>query len=246
MIEEILPRRTMLARRAPTGRDREARPIAQVIIANPDQAVFVFACAQPAPHLRMLDRFLVVAEAAHLPAIVCANKCDLVTDEAAKASFGPYAALGYPVLYTSATRGDGVGALRSTLRDRLSVLAGPSGVGKSSLLNAVEPGLGLKTRAVSDATTKGRHATVFAELVPLHDGGYVADTPGLRALALWDVEPEELDGYFVEMRPYAADCDFSDCAHLHEPGCAVRAAVRSGAISAARYDSYLRIRQGEE
>lgn len=251
MIESIAPRRTVLARRAPSGSGRSGRRAAerareQVIIANPDQAVFVFACAQPEPHLRALDRFLVMAEASHLPALICANKVDLVAREQAEALFGIYPPLGYPVIYTSTRTRVGLDELRARLRGKLSVLAGPSGVGKSSLLNAIQPGLGLQARAVSQATQKGRHTTVYSELLPLKEGGYVADTPGMRALALWDVEPEELDGCFVELRPLVAYCAFSDCTHLHEPGCAVRQAVAAGQIAASRYDSYCRLRRGED
>jgi ribosome biogenesis GTPase len=246
MIEAITPRERVLSRRAPSGHDRKGeKESAQVILANPDQAMFVFACAEPAPHLRMLDRFLVIAEAARLPAVICANKCDLVTSEAASELFKPYPPLGYRVLYTSAAMGTGVANLRGLLRGKLSVLAGPSGVGKSSLLNAVQPGLGLKARAVSQATTKGRHTTVYPELLPLEGGGFVADTPGMRAVALWDIEPEELDGYFVEIRPHVAHCEFSDCTHLYEPGCAVRKAVEAGEISPLRYESYCRLRAGD-
>jgi ribosome biogenesis GTPase len=215
-------------------------------VANPDQVVFVFACAQPAPHLRMLDRFLVVAEVNRLPALICANKADLVTAAEAEARFGLYARLGYSVVYTSALTGQGLDELRGRLQDKLSVLSGPSGVGKSSLLNALEPGLGLRARAVSTATTKGRHTTVHVELLPLAAGGYVADTPGIRSLGLWDVEPDELDGYFVEIGPWVADCEFSDCTHMHEPGCAVLAAVERGDIARSRYESYVRLRAGDE
>jgi ribosome biogenesis GTPase len=247
MIEEVAPRAHVLSRRAPTGygRGRARAARAQILVANPDQAVFVFACAEPAPHLRMLDRFLVIAEAARLPAVVCANKSDLASPEAARGLFALYPPLGYRVLYTSAITGAGVGEMRDLLRGKLSVLAGPSGVGKSTLLNAVQPGLGLKAREVSRATTKGRHTTVYPELLPLEGGGYVADTPGMRALALWDIEPEELDGYFVEIRPLVAHCEFSDCTHLHEPGCAVRRAVEAGQVSASRYESYCRLRAGD-
>jgi ribosome biogenesis GTPase len=250
MIESVAPRRSVLARRAPTGYGRgsqraAARERAQVIIANPDQVVFVFACAEPAPRLGALDRFLVMAEAAGLPALICANKVDLVSPEQAQALFGAYPPLGYPVLYTSAKHAAGVTDLRERLRGRLSVLAGPSGVGKSSLLNAVQPGLGLRAQAVSLATQKGRHTTVYPELLPLEAGGFVADTPGLRALALWDIEPEELDGYFVEMRPLVAGCAFSNCTHLTEPGCAIRSAVAAGQIALSRYQSYCRMRLGE-
>lgn len=247
MIEHIAPRVNALSRRAPNARTgARATDRAQVIVANPDQVIFVFACANPAPRVRMLDRFLVMAEVEGLPALICANKSDLVMPEAAQALFGVYPTLGYPTLYTSAATGQGVEALRAALVGKISVFSGPSGVGKSSLLNALQPGLGLRAKAVSHATTKGRHTTVHPELLPLEGGGYVADTPGLRALGLWDVEPEELDGYFVEIRPLVADCEFNDCLHLSEPGCAVRRAVAEGRVSPARYDSYCRLRRGED
>jgi ribosome biogenesis GTPase len=237
-----------LTRRPPHGGKRVDRrgQKGQVIIANPDQAVFVFACADPAPHLRMLDRFLILAEVMRVPAVICANKLDLVSPDAARKTFDLYRQIGYQVIYTSAATGAGVPELREQLAGRLSVLAGPSGVGKSSLLNTVQPELGIKTKAVSQATTKGRHTTVHPELIPLDTGGYVADTPGIRALALWDVEPEELDAYFVEIRPLVSECEFNDCTHTHEPGCAVRNAVDNGEIAHSRYDSYIRLRRGEE
>lgn len=253
LIETVAERERALVRRSPgsyipgnkaTGYDE--RGIEQVLVANPDQAVFVFACANPAPHVRMLDRFLVVAEANDIPAVICANKTDLVTAADAQQIFGPYVEIGYPVLFTSALTGQGVRALRQTLRGRISVLAGPSGVGKTSLLNGVRPGLGLQVRAVSRATTKGRHTTVHSQLWPVEGDGWVADTPGLRALALFDVEPEELDGYFVDIAPLVANCAFSDCTHVHEPGCAVRAALAAGRLHRSRYDSYLRMRAAEE
>jgi ribosome biogenesis GTPase len=149
------------------------------------------------------------------------------------------------VLYTSAISGKGVEDLRRALSGKLSVLAGPSGVGKSSLLNKLQPGLGLRTEAVSEATGKGTHTTVTRELLPLAAGGYVADTPGLKAFALWDIEPDELDAYFRELAPLVEGCEFSDCTHEHEPGCAVRAAVEAGKIDVNRYESYLRMRSGE-
>lgn len=250
MIEEVLPRERVLSRRAPgsggRGGRRDEDVVEQIIVANPDQAVLVFACAHPAPHLRMLDRFLVSAEANHLPALIAANKVDLVGPEAARALFGLYERLGYPVLYTSAATGEGLQALRAAVTGRLSVFTGPSGVGKSSLLNALQPGLGLKARAVSRATTKGRHTTVHSELLELDEGGWVADTPGLRSLGLWDLEPEEIDGYFVEIKPLVAGCVFNDCTHTHEPGCAVRAAVEAGQVAPSRYESYLRLRAGDQ
>lgn len=240
VIEVVEARERALSRRYP-GRDVE-----QVIVANPDQAIVVFACADPDPNFRMLDRILVVTEREGIPTVICANKIDLVDLRSAKAEFGEYAGLGYRVLYTSALTGKGIRALRKLLYDRLSVLAGPSGVGKTSLLNAVEPGLGLRTRDVSQVTGKGLHTTVVRELVPLARGGYVADTPGLKAFALWDVEPEELDAYFREIAPLVAKCEFSDCTHVHEPGCAVIAALEAGGVSPERYDSYVRMRLGEE
>jgi ribosome biogenesis GTPase / thiamine phosphate phosphatase len=246
VIETIEERSRVLSRRAALPWKGSQRDIEQVIVANPDQAVFVFACADPDPNFRMLDRFLVVAESQSLPAVICANKLDLVVARDARREFGEYAGLGYPVVYTSAKTGKGVDALREVLTGRLSVLAGPSGVGKSSLLNLVQPGLGLATREVQQATGKGKHMTVVPELIPLQGGGYVADTPGLKALDLWDIEPSELDAYFPEIRPLVAECGYSDCSHLHEPGCAVLAAVAAGRISPERYDSYCRIRLGRD
>jgi len=242
MIEAVLPRQRMLARMAPTPHGEYQ----QIIVANPDQAVFVFACANPEPRLGMLDRFLVITEKQGLPGLIVANKVDLVSLEQAQKLFGHYVPLGYAVLFTSARRGTGLEELRQRLRGKLSVLVGPSGVGKTSLLNALQPGLGLLVREVSQATSKGRHTTVVRQLFPLAEGGYIADTPGLKALALWDIEPHELDGYFPELRPLVEDCQFSDCTHLHEPGCAVREALMKGQIHPDRYESYVRMRQGQE
>jgi ribosome biogenesis GTPase len=239
VIEEVLPRQRVLSRRDP-GRDAE-----QVLIANPDQAIFVFACADPEPNFRMLDRFLVVAERESIPAIICVNKLDLVERRSVRQAFAEYPTLGYPVLFTSALCGSGIKDLRRTLKGRISVLAGPSGAGKTSLLNAVQPGLNLATGAISNARKEGRHTTVAPRLIRLQGGGHVADTPGLKALALWDIEPEELDAYFPEMRSKVSQCGFSDCSHTHEPGCAVIAAVEGGEISLERYDSYLRMRAGD-
>ncbi|MBN2148613.1 MAG: ribosome small subunit-dependent GTPase A [Anaerolineales bacterium] len=242
MIDEIEVRQRELVRLAPTSRG-EYR---QVIIANPDQAVFVFACAQPSPRLGMLDRFLVVAERQGIPALIIANKVDLVGQIEAEALFNHYVPLGYTVTYTSVPRGLGLDDLRQQLGGKVSVLAGPSGVGKSSLLNALQPGLGLVVRDVSRATEKGRHTTVVRQMFPLAVGGYVADTPGLKALALWDITAEELDGYFPELRDLVAQCQFSNCTHVHEPGCAVREAVESGRVHPQRYESYVRMRLGQD
>jgi ribosome biogenesis GTPase len=194
----------------------------------------------------MLDRFLVIAEKQEIPAVIVANKVDLVGQEAAEAIFDIYSELGYPIIYTSAKTGQGVEELRAVLTGKISALAGPSGVGKSSLLNAMQPGLGLEVDEVSQALNKGVHTTVVRQLFPLADGGYVADTPGWKSLALWDTEPEEIDGYFPELRELVPHCQFSDCTHTHEPGCAVLEAVEKGNVYQERYESYLRLRAGEE
>jgi ribosome biogenesis GTPase len=240
VIEEIAPRDRALVRTAPSARG----VYRQVILANPDQAVFVFACAHPAPHLRMLDRFLVVAEQQGVPALVVANKIDLAEPEILKKD-RKSVPLGYPVIFTSARTGQGVNELREQLTGKLSALAGPSGVGKSSLLNAVQPGLGLAVRDVSQLTSKGRHTTNIRQLFPLSAGGYVADLPGMRLLSLWDIQPEELDGYFPELRGLVQECLYNDCTHQNEPGCAVIESVNEGRISPERYESYLRLRFGE-
>ena len=238
MIEEIQERRSMISRMAPTARGEYQ----QILIANPDQAVFVFACTDPDPRLRMLDRFLIVAEKAEIPALIVFNKVDLIGWRYARKWYGHYKNIGYQMLFTSAATGRGVNALHKRLSGKVSVLAGPSGAGKSSLLNAVQPELGLSARDVSKVTRKGRHTTVVREMFPLEAGGYVADTPGLKAMALWDIEPEEVDGYFPELRDLVADCKFSNCMHLHEPGCAVKEAVEKGHVHDERYQSYIRLR----
>ncbi len=239
VIEEVLPRETQLSRLRPGPGHT---PVEHVIVANPDQAVFIFAVRDPLPRLRMLDRLLVLAENNDLPAIICANKVDLVDgEEEARRLFGLYQEIGYPVLYTSTRTGQGVEELGERLRGQISVLSGPSGAGKSSLLNTIQPELGLATKEISESTGKGRHTTVSVRLWPLVEGGYVADTPGLREAGLWDIEPEELAWHFVEMRPYLSDCRFPSCTHTHEPDCSVKAAVEAGVINEDRYESYCRL-----
>jgi len=236
VIEEIEERERAIVRLDPRPRGIYQ----QVLLANPDQAVFVFACANPDPKLRMLDRFLVVAEKQKVPPIIIANKTDLLSN--AEKIFGMYTQLGYRVIYTSVKEGRGIEELREVLRGKISAFAGPSGVGKSSLLNALQPGLGLAVNEISTAMNKGKHTTVARQLFPLEGGGYVADTPGWKSLALWDTEPEEMDAYFPELAPLVAQCQFSDCSHTHEPGCAVLAALEAGRIHRERYESYLRLR----
>jgi ribosome biogenesis GTPase len=240
VIESVEPRRSKFSRRqpGPRGTWRE-----DVMVANLDQVLVVFACADPMPHLRMLDRFLVVAEHNEVPAAVVANKVDLVGLPAAREAFGLYEAIGYPVHYTSAREGIGLEELADSMAGRTSVVTGPSGVGKSTLLNAIQPGLRLATGDVSEALHKGRHTTTAAELHRLEGSrhGYVADTPGLRELGLWEIPPEELPWCFPEFEAHLGSCAFNDCRHLDEPRCAIRAAVERGDVSEARYDSYRRL-----
>jgi ribosome biogenesis GTPase / thiamine phosphate phosphatase len=241
-IESVHERRSVLLRRAP---GKAPRP--KTIVANVDRVLVVFAVARPDPHLRMLDRFLVLCEANGLDALIVANKVDLAGEDAARELFGMYERIGYPVLYTAAKEGTGIERLKEHLCGTTSVLTGPSGVGKSSLLNTVQPGLGLRVAAISEAVLKGRHTTVTAQLIPLHCGGYVADTPGLRELGLWGIEREDLDACFPEFHPYLGTCRYGNsCSHTHEPGCSVKEAAEAGEIPAARLQSYQRLLDGDE
>jgi ribosome biogenesis GTPase len=235
-IEKVAPRRTELVRRAPGRNARRAK----VIAANVEQVVIVFAAANPEPRLRMLDRFLVLAELNGLAAHIVINKLDVAGDaDALRARFSPYAAAGYDVLFTSTKQNLQLDAFRALLCGRESAIAGPSGVGKSSLLNSLEPGLSLRVGAVSEAVNKGTHTTVSARLVRLGCGGHVVDTPGLREVGLWGMDPDRLDDAFPEFRPYLDQCRFgSSCTHTHEPDCAVQAAVEEGAVVRERYESY--------
>lgn len=235
-IAEILPRRSTLRRRSPGNGYGE-----RVVVANVDQVVVVFAIADPVPRLRTLDRFLVIAEANALAARVVINKCELAGTADVPAKFADYVGAGYEVHYTSVRTGVGLPELLDALRGRMSALSGPSGVGKSSLLNALYPGLNLRVGAVSTAVGKGQHTTVGALLHPLPDGGYVVDTPGLRDVGVWGIEPGELDRCFPEFRPVLGHCRFADCTHRTEPDCAVRLAAVAGTVSAARYASYITI-----
>jgi ribosome biogenesis GTPase len=244
-IELVEPRASKFSRRQPGPRGVWKE---DMLVANVDQVLVVFACADPMPHLRMLDRFLVVAEHNEVPAVVVANKVDLVGLEQARATFSLYHDIGYPVHYVSAREGIGVEELADRLSGRTSVVTGPSGVGKSTLLNAIQPGLRIETGDVSQFLHKGRHTTTSAELHALTapGNGYVADTPGLRELGLWQIPPNELAWCFPEFEPFLGRCAFNDCRHLEEPRCAVLAAVAAGQLSHARHDSYRRLLLNEE
>lgn len=245
-IEEVLPRTSALSRAMRTegkrGSGESERE--QVIIANAEQALFVFAAAQPAPNLKMLDRFLVAGEKSEIDHLVIViNKLDLEDNSVTQARFAPYVKMGYQVLFTSARDGIGVDELKTLLKDRISVFTGPSGVGKTSLLNFIQPELGRKVKAVSERRSEGQHTTRDSVLIRLDMGGYLADTPGMRSLTLWDIEPEELDGYFRDIAPYVEKCKFNDCSHKSELGCAVREAVEQGEIARSRYSGYLQLRE---
>ena len=237
-IDEILPRRSQLARRAPGSGQGE-----RIVAANVDQVVVVFAATKPEPHRRMLDRFLVIAEANSLDSRIVINKIELVQREKTEQEFADYARAGYAVHFTSVKQRVGLEELHRELEGRTSVLTGPSGVGKSSLMNAMYPGLDLRVGEISESVNKGRHTTVGALLHPLPDSGYVVDTPGLREIGTWGLASEHLDECFREFRPFIPECRFGNCTHRVEPGCAVREAVASGALSDERFDSYLRLRE---
>ena len=237
-IDEILPRHSQLARRAPGGGQGE-----RIVAANVDQVVVVFAATKPEPHRRMLDRFLVIAEANSLDSRIVINKVELVDRQRTEEQFADYTRAGYAVHFTSVKQRIGLDDLHRELEGRTSVLTGPSGVGKSSLMNAMYPGLDLRVGEISESVNKGRHTTVGALLHPLPDSGYVVDTPGLREIGTWGLASEHLDECFREFRPFIPECRFGNCTHRVEPGCSVRAAVESGTLSAERYDSYLRLRE---
>jgi len=246
-IIQILPRRNTLSRRSAVPMPG-AHAHEQFIAANLELVVPVFAAANPAPRWHLLDRYLVLAEMVEAPALICITKSDLARDKDNRlsaelaAALNAYEQLGYPVVVTSAQDGSGIETMRQALYSKQSVLLGKSGVGKTSLLNALQPGLGLRVNEVNRVTGKGRHTTSQAVLFHLDSGGDIIDTPGIREFGLWDILPEDLALYFVEMRPLVGRCRFGlGCRHVEEPGCAVRQAVTSGQISPQRYQSYIKL-----
>ena len=238
VIERVEPRHGVVSR---TSRGRQ-----HVLVANVDQLVIVTSAAEPRLKPNLIDRLLVTAEKGGTRPVICINKIDLIDPADLMPLVGVYAQLGYEVLLVSAATYVGIDRLRDQLAGAESVVTGQSGVGKSSLLNAVEPGLDLRVQSVSEETQKGRHTTTTAELIPLSFGGYVVDTPGIRQFQLWDVIPEEVSGFFRDLRPYVSGCRFPDCTHTHEDNCAVKDAVADGWIDARRYESYVQIRSGDE
>jgi ribosome biogenesis GTPase / thiamine phosphate phosphatase len=236
VIEELLPRRTELARSA------GERGGAQVMLANLDQAVLVFAVREPAPHFGMLDRYLALAERAGIDVTIVLNKLDLGTTPEIDQACALYQGLGYSVLRTSVVTGEHLAELGARVAGRVSLLTGPSGVGKSSLINVLLPDAAQRTSDVSTATGKGRHTTTGARLLPLPGGGWLADSAGIRELALWNVPADELALCFLELRDRADECLYEDCAHsARDEGCALRAALAEGIITPARFASFERL-----
>ena len=249
IIEYVFPRRAVLSRSAPPPRprlelssfDRSEQETEQVIIANPDQVLAVFSVRNPTLNPFMVDRYLVACEAVQLPVVIVANKVDLLADEDDHDPLGLYQGVGYSVCYTSALTGEGLEALGAVVRGRLSVLTGPSGVGKSSLLNALWPHLDLKVGDVSEFHDRGKHITPVGQLLIPEPDTYIADTPGMRQFRFWDIDPEQLEAFFPEILARLGNCRFTPCTHTHEPDCAVREAVEHGEIAPIRYESYLRM-----
>ncbi len=238
VIEESLPRETSLSRLLPGTR----RPTEQVIIANVEQLVAVASFVRPSLNRRLLDRFLVIAEDAELECVVVLNKIDLVEEDEWRRHAAVYEGIGYEVVPSCALDGRGVERLEEIIAGRFSVFAGPSGSGKSSLLNVLEPGLGIKVREVSEKTLKGKHTTSNVTVFRLDNGSLVADTPGFRELGFWRIGVRDLGFLFPEFREHLRDCRYGgSCLHSPEPGCAVKEAVAAGSIDADRHDSYVRL-----
>ncbi|MEQ1904565.1 MAG: ribosome small subunit-dependent GTPase A [Pirellulaceae bacterium] len=225
--------------------DRTSRGRQQIIASNIDVGLIISSAAEPTIKPNLIDRFLIAIEKAKIQPIIVINKVDLVDIDTLQPMAGVWGQLGYPVVFASTVTGVGIDRLREVLKDRNSVVTGQSGVGKSSLLNSIEVGLARRVGSVSDDNSKGRHTTTTAELIPLSFGGHIIDTPGLRQFQLWDVVPEEIEGYFRDLRPFVHQCRYPNCTHTHEEDCAVKNAVADGWIDVRRYDGYCQIREGD-
>jgi ribosome biogenesis GTPase len=246
LITEIQPRKNKLSRPSLDGarRMKKSQPLEQVLVANIDQIVIVMPAANPAPSWDLLDRYLATAEAAHLPAVICLTKIDLMTGDDLTQEIEVYHQIDYPVIMTSAVTGENIDQVKAALKDRVSVLWGKSGVGKTSLLNAIQPGLGLRVKEVNAHNSEGRHATSHVEMFDFEFGGSVIDTPGQRKFKLWDDDITDFAQLLPEMRPFIGQCKFGvGCSHTREPGCAIKAAVAAGKISQRRYDSLLGMKE---
>ncbi len=239
MIEEVLPRKSHFTRAASGSRNYE-----QIIAVNIDQLAIVASVRQPALRLGFIDRAITTALRGHLAPIIVINKIDLDCNIAISERVECYQALKYALFFTSATSGMGIEGFAATLENKVTAFIGQSGVGKSSLLNCIEPGLGLKTQEIMSRHDRGRHTTTAVQLFPLERGGYVADTPGIKELHLCGIYRHDLVEYFAEMAPFAENCHFRNCSHINEPDCAVREAFNQGLIAATRYASYLHIMEG--
>ena len=243
IITEVLPRLSTFSRTAAVPGEHAFE---QVIAANADQIIPIFSVASPAPKWGLLDRYLVAAESAGLPARIVITKLDLAwKNQELEETLEIYRKIGYPIHLVSSVTGDGIEELKSSLQAQMSVLVGKSGVGKTSLLNAIQPGLGLRVRAVGDGELgKGRHTTTHYEMFELEFGGTILDTPGMREFQLWDIAADELASFFPEMANLVGQCKFGlSCQHDREPGCAIRKAVMAGHISPYRYQSYMHLRE---
>ncbi|GIK43721.1 MAG: putative ribosome biogenesis GTPase RsgA [Chloroflexota bacterium] len=237
VVEEVLPRRTILARP-----DVFHSHLRQIIVANAEQVLIVASWRNPPLWPELIDRYLIAAQRNKLAPLICVNKIDLAEDlTACQAALQPYQALGYPVIFASALTGVGIDSLAEILRGRITALAGLSGVGKSSLLSAVQPSLQLRTGIVSEASGEGRHTTTQVTMLPLAMGGFVVDTPGIREFGLSGLSPRDLIQFYPDLEAVAARCRFADCSHRHEPDCAVKAAVAAGKLPLTRYDNYQKI-----
>lgn len=244
LITKIFPRKNYIIRKA-TKLSKESH----ILASNLDQAIMIVTLAEPRTSTGFIDRFLITAEAYHIPAVIIFNKIDLYDEKRLKELSvlkEIYETAGYPCISVSALTGENAEAVEELLKDKVSLLTGHSGVGKSALVNTIEPGLDLKTQPISRAHSKGVHTTTFARMFELSFGGYIIDTPGIKEFGLYDLDRNTLSERYPEMRALMHECKYANCTHLHEPGCAVKEAVSNGKISKFRYEGYLRIMANDE